>query len=75
MFTHEVLDLGLVYYRNIVPDPQRVIELAEKLSERVSRGDHGNSFTAVRDWDPWKEEFLPKPFNYKFCIWRHNEIQ
>lgn len=71
---HEVLDLGLVYYKNIVPDPQKVIDLAESLSEKFRRGDHKDSFTRVGDWEAWKEEFLPKPFNYKFYIWRHNEI-
>ena len=72
---HEVLDLGLVYYKNIVPEPQKVIDLAERLAKRFAAGEHGNTFTRVMEWEAWKEPHLPKPFNYKFYIWRHNEIQ
>lgn len=71
---HEVLDLGLVYYKNIVPEPQKVIDLAEKLAKRFAAGEHGNAFTRVMAWEAWKEDHLPNPFNYKFYIWRHNEI-
>ncbi|MFY9331757.1 MAG: 2OG-Fe(II) oxygenase [Candidatus Nanopelagicales bacterium] len=72
---HEVLDLGLVYYKNIIPNPQRVIDLSERLAERVSAKEHGDTFTMVQPWNAWKEDHLPNPFNYKFFIWRHHEIQ
>ena len=35
---YEVLDLGLVYYKNIIPDTDRVIDLAEKLSLKYAQG-------------------------------------
>jgi len=71
---YEVLDLGLVYYKNIIPDTDRVIDLAEKLSVRFAKGDHGDSFTRVADWYAWKDEHMEKPFNYKFYIYRHEDI-
>lgn len=71
---YEVLDLGLVYYKNIIPDTERVIHLAEKLSERYANGEHGDSFTVVSNWDAWKDDHMDKPFNYKFYIYRHEEI-
>lgn len=34
---HEVLDLGLVYYKNIIKDPAKVIELVENLDSRYRK--------------------------------------
>lgn len=70
----EVLDLGLVYYRNIVPNSEHIAELAEKLSERVKNNEHGDAPTRVRNWESWHDDHMEKPFNYKFYIYRHNEI-
>mgnify|MGYP003634820075 CR=1 FL=1 len=71
---YEVLDLGLVYYKNIIPDTDRVIDLAEKLSLKYAHGKHGDNFTMVSDWDAWKDDHMDKPFNYKFFIYRHGDI-
>jgi Rps23 Pro-64 3,4-dihydroxylase Tpa1-like proline 4-hydroxylase len=71
---HEILDLGLVYYKNIVKDPERVIDLITNLSNRFSNNDHAGNFTRVIGWDAWKDDHIPKPFNHKFYIYRHHEI-
>jgi hypothetical protein len=70
----EVLDLGLVYYKNIIPNTETIAELAEKLSVRFANNEHGDNFTRVSDWDAWKDDHVEKPFNYKFYIYRHEEI-
>lgn len=70
----EVKDLGLVYYKSIIPDSEYIAELAEKLAVRVEAGEHGAANTRMQGWNPWKEEHLPKPFNYKFYIFRHDQI-
>lgn len=70
----EVLDLGLVYYREIIPNSEHIAELASSLADRVEAKEHGDSFTRVMPWEAWWDEHMPKPFNYKFHIWRHNEI-
>ncbi len=70
----EVLDLGLVYYRNMIPEPDHIVELVKKLNSRFESGEHGDSFTMVRGWDAWKDDHMEKPFNYKFYIYRHKDI-
>mgnify|MGYP003626487032 FL=1 len=70
----EVLDLGLVLYKNMIPEADKTITLANSLAERFLSGEHGESFTRVQDWEPWWDDHMPKPFNYKFYIYRHNEI-
>ena len=71
----EVLDLGLVYYKNMIPDTDKIVGLVKDLSDRFEAGDHGDSFTVVKEWEPWWDDHMPKPFNYKFFIYRHNQIQ
>lgn len=71
----EVKDLGLVYYKNIIPNSLYIVELVDKLVKRFNAGEHGDYFTAVNDWRPWHDTHMENPFNYKFFIWRHNEIQ
>lgn len=70
----KVLDLGLVYYKNIIPNSEYILDLVKKLSDRFDAKEHGDSFTRVREWEPWWDDHMPKPFNYKFYIYRHNEI-
>jgi len=71
----EVLDLGLVYYKNIIPRTEYIVDLVKKLSDRYDSGEHGDNWTAVRPWEAWWDPHMPKPFNHKFYIFRHNEIQ
>lgn len=70
----EILDLGLVYYKNIIPNSEETIELIKKLSERYANGDHGDSFTKVEPWEAWHDPHMPKPFCHKFYIYRHQNI-
>lgn len=70
----QVLDLGLVYYKNMIPEPKKILDLVVKLNNRFEAGEHGEQFTMVRGWDAWKDDHMPKPFNYKFYIYRHAEI-
>lgn len=51
---YEVLDLGLVYYKNVVPDTERLISLIESVNERFISKEHMNDArTIVREWSPW----------------------
>tara|TARA_B110000503_G_scaffold24933_1_gene39300 strand:- start:19713 stop:20369 length:657 start_codon:yes stop_codon:yes gene_type:complete len=70
----KVLDLGLVYYRNMIPAGKQIIDLVGDLVERYRKGEHGESFTRVKDWEAWWDDHMPKPFNHKLYIWRHSEI-
>lgn len=70
----EVLDLGLVYYKNMIPNHEEIIGLVKDLSFRFDNGDHGDAFTVVREWEAWWDNHMPKPFNYKFHICRHEQI-
>jgi hypothetical protein len=70
----EVLDLGLVYYKNVIKDPQRVIDLAEDIAARVEAGEHGNQGAQADGWDAWWDEHMPKPFNYRKPIFRLEDI-
>jgi hypothetical protein len=71
---YEILDLGLVYYKNMIPNPEKIIELVKNLSIRFENNEHGNNHTRVAAWQAWWDDHMPKPFNYKFYIYRHNEI-
>jgi hypothetical protein len=50
---YEILDLGLVYYKNVIPDPQFIIDTVNDVDKRFSSGEHGDSPTEVRAWNPW----------------------
>lgn len=70
---YEILDLGLVYFKDIVKDPDKLIDDINKLDARFLNNDHGTSLTTVRSWSAWKNEsagtneifcwqkFFPKP--------------
>jgi Rps23 Pro-64 3,4-dihydroxylase Tpa1-like proline 4-hydroxylase len=68
-FTYEVLDLGLVYYKNIIPDPQNIIDAVNKIDERYSKNENSGHHTDVRAWSPWTygdlhfndQKFFPPP--------------
>lgn len=61
---HRVLDLGLVYYKNAIPDPQRVIDMIESVDERLSAKEHSNDDkTVARGWSPWS--YGDMIFNYQ----------
>lgn len=50
---YEVLDLGLVYYKNVIPDPQSIIDTVNNVDKRFLAGDHGDSHTEVKAWNAW----------------------
>lgn len=63
MIEYEILDLGLVYYKNAIPEPDKLIERIENLNSRFVSGEHGSAFTYVKDWTPWSYGHMI--FNYQ----------
>jgi Rps23 Pro-64 3,4-dihydroxylase Tpa1-like proline 4-hydroxylase len=60
---HEILDLGLVYYREVIDSPQTIIDLIEDVDRRFRASEHGANDTIVADWKPWTYDHLF--FNYQ----------
>ena len=72
-YDYEVLDLGLVYYKNALKNPDRIIELVNNVDQRFLNNEHGDKFTNVKPWHAWQNEsagtletfcwqkFFPKP--------------
>lgn len=48
-FNFEVLDLGIVYYKNVIKEPSKVIDAIENLDRKAN----GNYTSCVRPWEPW----------------------
>lgn len=74
MIDFEVLDLGLVRYKGVLDQPTQTIERIKSLNERWIADEHSVGFTRVTDWEPWWDDHMPKPFNYKFYVWRKEEL-
>jgi hypothetical protein len=53
MIDYEVLDLGLVYYKNVIPNPQFIIDTVNDVDNRYTNNEHGSHPTEVRAWNPW----------------------
>lgn len=53
MFDYEVLDLGLVYYTNVIKEPQKIIDAVEELENRWLIDKPGPNQTSVKPWVPW----------------------
>ena len=49
----EILDLGLVYYKNVVNDPQGLIKKIEELDSRYQEEKPLPFATSVKPWVPW----------------------
>lgn len=49
----EILDLGLVYYKNAILNPDKIIDDVENLNKRFLNNEHQNKNTSVRDWSSW----------------------
>lgn len=58
MLDYEILDLGLVYYKNAIPNPQNIIDLIEDVDKRFTLKEHGEQRTIVDAWKPWTYEHL-----------------
>lgn len=70
---YEVLDLGLVYYKDAIPNPQQLINDIESLDQRYDWNEHEGADTFVQPWKPWTYEnvtfnmqkFFPESPNIK----------
>jgi len=65
----EVLDLGLVLYKNVIPNPESIINNINSLDDKVNSNVHDGIRTAAKPWEPWSYEnlvfcdkkYLPQP--------------
>lgn len=53
-FDYEILDLGLVYYKNIVKDPENLIKIIEELDKKITKTPQSIESTSARPWTPWQ---------------------
>lgn len=53
MNNYEVLDLGIVYYKNIVNNPADLINKIEELESKYLSNPENMKKTSVRPWTPW----------------------
>jgi Rps23 Pro-64 3,4-dihydroxylase Tpa1-like proline 4-hydroxylase len=61
---YRIFDLGLVYYKNVISEPEKLISLIEDLNKRFLSKEHQNDArTVVRDWTPWS--YGEMIFNYQ----------
>lgn len=51
---YEILDFGLVYYKNAVDNPQEIIDIINDTNRRFLSGEHLGSQTTEADWVPWQ---------------------
>jgi len=51
---YEILDLGLVYYKNALDNPQEIIDIINETNKRFLEGEHGKSPTDEEEWLPWQ---------------------
>lgn len=51
-FNYEILDLGMVYYKNVIKDPAQLIKDIESLDEKYVT-DGGSEQTSVKPWIAW----------------------
>lgn len=50
----EILDLGLVVYKDAVPSPKDLIDKINDLDRRFMNNEHQSQNTKVRAWEPWE---------------------
>lgn len=50
---HTVLDLGLVYYENVIDNPQKIIDTVNDLDDRFKFDRHNSITTATKPWTAW----------------------
>jgi len=58
----DVLDLGLVYYPNIIKDPKKIIDAVEDLDKRYSIDNPKPNQTSVKPWVPWNHDNTGETF-------------
>jgi hypothetical protein len=66
---YEILDLGLVYYKNILKNPKNLIDKIEDLDRRYHEENTRHDETSVRPWVPWiNDNGSNEIFNYQKFI-------
>lgn len=50
---YQILDLGLVYYKNIIEEPQLIIDTINAVDDKFLKNEHNNAFTDVKPWKAW----------------------
>ena len=56
LLNYEILDLGLVLYKDVIKDPYKIIDDINLLDKRYNDGEHGSSLTDVKPWFAWQNE-------------------
>lgn len=83
---YEVLDLGLVLYKNVIPEPQKIIDTIEDVDRRFQNKEHEMDFrshTTVEAWHPWTygdlffnlQKFFPESKNLNTKDYFYNEMK
>lgn len=66
---YEILDLGLVYYKNILNNTEDLINKIEDLDRRYHEENTSGNETSVRPWVPWiNDNGSNEIFNYQKFI-------
>lgn len=55
MIDYEVLDLGLVLYKNIIPEPDKIIDDVNNLDQKFLNKEHKDNYTDVKGWIDWSD--------------------
>lgn len=69
IFDYEILDLGLVLYKNVIDRPEKIIDMVNSIDKRLMNNSHSGSFTQAEPWKDWsdnnvtfcQQKFFPKP--------------
>lgn len=51
---YDILDLGLVYYKDVISTPENIIQEINTLESRFLAKEHGDHYTFVKPWSEWK---------------------
>jgi predicted 2-oxoglutarate/Fe(II)-dependent dioxygenase YbiX len=65
LLNYEVLDLGMVYYKNIIEDPAQLIKDIESLDEKINNDITSIRSTIAKPWVPWT--YGSGPNKLMFC--------
>lgn len=77
IYDYDILDLGLVYYKNALQNPQEIIDIISSIDNKYKNNEHAQAFTEVKPWHAWQNEsagtmetfcwqkFFPKPEDVK----------
>jgi Rps23 Pro-64 3,4-dihydroxylase Tpa1-like proline 4-hydroxylase len=69
---YDILDLGLVCYKDAIEKPYDLINLIEDIDKRFLANEHKDQYTFVKEWSPWKygntvvfnlQKFFPEQHN------------